>query len=317
MASDADDPEIVYHYTTMDAMINMVETGSIWATSISYLNDVSEGEHFLKLICERLPEYRQTHKLEDDSIFDGIREKSDVAFKDRSFGLGFKGRPSVASFSQEADSLPQWRSYCPNGNGVAVGFRVECLQRAFVGLKNDPNISGGPRVTFGPVKYIDSSDVQSFDNAIGTAIQAATLLAQHPAQRQGEFPPKDYFKYIIERQACFKKHPSFSNEREYRLIVDPVLGNDKWLEFRTSRSTLVPYVSVSIPREHSRYTGATTNLTPSTLYSPLAGRWQFIDRVVIGPTTNTTLSIQAFNSFFQKHSLHVQVVPSNVPYRDW
>jgi hypothetical protein len=73
----------------------------------------------------------------------------------------------VASFSQDLDSLPQWRSYCPNGNGVAVGFRVDCLKRAFVDSKGDPNVSKLPaitaKVTFRAIDYVDNSIVESLD----------------------------------------------------------------------------------------------------------------------------------------------------------
>ena len=40
------EPEVVYLYTTMDTMVKIVTSGKIWATSISYLNDSSEGEHW-------------------------------------------------------------------------------------------------------------------------------------------------------------------------------------------------------------------------------------------------------------------------------
>jgi hypothetical protein len=43
----------------------------------------------------------------------------------------------------------------------------------------------------------------------------------------------------------------------------------------------------------------------------------FIDRLVIGPTANKSLSLDAVSSFFKKKELHVEVVSSTIPYRDW
>src|ERR1035437_5700578 len=100
-------PEIVYHYTTMDAMIKIANDGSIWATSVLYLNDLSEQEFYLKLVREYLPEYRRLHP-EDGSIVCNIETPGPVDFTQR---------PFVASFSYEGDSLSQWRSYCAGGNG--------------------------------------------------------------------------------------------------------------------------------------------------------------------------------------------------------
>lgn len=313
MPPDTSEPEVVYHYTTMDTMKKMVEKPSIWATSLSFLNDVSEGEHFLKLICKRLPVYRETHQLDDPTIFDRIEEKDN---------LGFEFRPFVASFSRDDDSLPQWRAYCPNGNGVAVGFRVECLKRASVECKGEPNKSVDPYITFVPINYIDGSDVQSLDKEIDSVLEDLKVLAKfHTQKGLGDFQAADHVRYVIQRLACSKKHPSFSNEHEYRLIVDGVLGHRELLGYRPTRSTIVPYIPVSIPREHSSHTGSTESQPRSSLYSslgsPLAGRWQYIDRVVIGPSPNKDLSHQAVESLFKKHSMEVEVKPSEIPYRDW
>jgi hypothetical protein len=43
-APDAKEPEVVYHYTTMETMKKIVDSESIWATSLNYLNDASEGD---------------------------------------------------------------------------------------------------------------------------------------------------------------------------------------------------------------------------------------------------------------------------------
>ena len=47
-------PEVVYHYTSMNALLGIVD-GDIWATNIQYLNDISEYTHFLELVKGRLP----------------------------------------------------------------------------------------------------------------------------------------------------------------------------------------------------------------------------------------------------------------------
>jgi Protein of unknown function (DUF2971) len=233
--------------------------------------------------------------------------------------LPFYRRPFVASFSQEDDSLPLWRSYCPNGNGVAVGFRVDCLKRAFVEVKDGPNLSDlsrkTPRVHYEGIEYLNDSALQSLDEAIDAAVFAATALANTDPEGGGHDRNTlaDYFKFVVERLACFKKHPSFSNEREYRLLVNAVYLNCTYLEFRASRSTLVPYISVRIPRMHSSYSAPTDHRAPSAL----AGRWDFIDRVVIGPTANKDLSLDAVRSFFQRQLMNVMVVASSIPYRDW
>ena len=269
------EPEVVYHYTTMETMLKIAQGASIWATSISYLNDISEGEHFVKLIRDRIPIYRETHPLEDEDIFKAFLGRSD---------LGFENRPFVASFSQEADSLPQWRSYCSNGNGVAIGFAVDCLKRASVEPKPAAAASQAlriiPKVTFKAIEYLDASRPQSLDSEISTAVERAILMAREnlDVQRHRIEEPADYFGMMIEQLAGFKKHPSFSNEREYRLLLDGTLWNRMYLEFRPTRPTLVPYIPVHLPRE-----SRARSRTEKSFLGPYSAHWDFIDRVVIGP----------------------------------
>jgi hypothetical protein len=47
------------------------------------------------------------------------------------------------------------------------------------------------------------------------------------------------------------------------------------------------------------------------------GRWQFVDHVIVGPSPNKNLSLNAVSLFFHKLNLNVQVTASEIPYRDW
>ena len=303
-APGANEPEVVYHYTTMDTMMKIVDSASIWATSINYLNDASEGDHFRALVRRRIPYYIRDHPSEDVDLLQAFYKTPDPPVLDT-----FATRPFVASFSQDSDSLPQWRSYCPSGNGVAVGFRVDCLKRAFVKLEGESHVlelPNQPNLRYMKIDYVDSIGVEVLDKNIAVAIATARVYADGGYDR-----PEYILKTIIDSIASFKKHPSFSNEREYRLLVE-VFADRRHFEFRATRSTLVPYVPVRIPRRHSRYTDST-----EPIMSRLAGRWDFIDRVVVGPTANKNLSFDAVSAFFEKKQMQVEVVSSEIPFRDW
>jgi RNA:NAD 2'-phosphotransferase (TPT1/KptA family) len=47
-------PDVLYHYTSMEAAISIVKNTAIWATDISYLNDSSEYHKVLQAIRRRL-----------------------------------------------------------------------------------------------------------------------------------------------------------------------------------------------------------------------------------------------------------------------
>ena len=278
-------PEILYHYTTIDAMMNIAKSRKIWATSISYLNDSSEGEHLLGMIRNRLKELLQKHSL-DKSVLE-LLSYTDTEIENR---------PFIASFSTDGNSLPQWRSYCPNGNGVAIGFRVASLS-ACIQLKKTERTT----IVFTSLKKVDykpvSGELAIIDSEIAELVaQADEVLSSSEGRtipRRSE--REDNFAAVAHMAACSRKHHSFRNEHEYRLIADPVFMNTGDLQFRPARSTLVPYIEISIP---------TTDTT------------DFITEVVIGPSGNTELSLQAVRAFFKHLQLQVDVKDCRIPFRN-
>jgi len=304
MSDELTEPQVVYHYTSIETMLKIVESKSIWATSICYLNDTSEGDHFLDLVKRRVPDFRRTHTVEDESVFDG---------GDEILRNDFRARPFIASFSTESDSLPQWRSYCPNGNGVAIGFSVDCLKRSSVDLSTPQ-----AHLEFTKVEYVDGSETNSIDQAIVEAVNSATVLRTFASTQSQPDDIKSgaYFHFFLSRIASAKKHKSFSNEREYRLIFRE-MPHSGAIRFRPVRTTLVPYVPIQISPKRTGYIEPEdSHPVLSRGAAMLAGRWDFIDSVVIGPTPNKILSREALAAFFEKESMNVNVRVSEVPYRD-
>jgi hypothetical protein len=308
----------VYHYTSMQAMMSIVQNASIWATSIRYLNDYTEGEHFTRVVKQRAPAFCRSRSI-DPKIFEEMaRNQSD-----------FIWRPFVASFSREPDSLTQWRSYCPSGNGISLGFRVDCLKRASV-LQDHSTMTetfNGTFVTFDQVQYVDDLDEESLDVEIALVTERAQRLLQSWVGFPGSEPPTlaDFVRIIVANKACRRKHGSFRSESEYRLVIDGLNGYEHLLEFRPTRSTLIPFVRASIPRKMSGFEfekldegrpagGSLANLNRLLT---MTESHDFISEVWIGPTPNTQLSFEAVSAFFKKMQMSVTVHKSEVPYRDW
>jgi hypothetical protein len=159
-----------------------------------------------------------------------------------------------------------------------------------------------------------------FDSPATTALDfvkgiagATTLSQQMNVENGGSSTPADYLQAFLERRACFVKHSSFETEREYRLLVDGVFWNLHHLQFRATRSSLAPYIQVRIPRHHSDM----QEMDSSVHLSALAGRWDFVDLAVIGPTANKNLTRDAVKASFNRETLNVEVDISVVPFRDW
>ena len=43
-------PQIIYHYTDINGLLGIIDSGSIWATHVSRLNDSSEYHHGIKVV---------------------------------------------------------------------------------------------------------------------------------------------------------------------------------------------------------------------------------------------------------------------------
>jgi hypothetical protein len=292
-------PEVVYHYTSMDTLLKIVDTGTIWSTNIRYLNDILERKHYFDMIARRLPHVMAGYP----ELSNRWQEFGDSDDDERDFD----DLPFVASFSEDRDSLSQWRSYCPGGNGVCIGFRTESIIKSHLNLQDaGPHAYPFlPNVSFQRVNYLLKEHVGQIDKCIKDAISAAEWMkAATDSDNDDRFPPVDIapcLRYSFSKSASLFKHGSFASECEYRLLA---FGFGELVKYRSSRTTLVPYIPLHIPHpepsegEDYRY------------------QTSFIESVTIGPTPNKALSKGAVSGMFQGRREHVVVETSDVPFRD-
>ena len=118
----------LYHYTKQEGLLEIIRKKEIWATHTQYLNDTREYLHALEMVREEIqasiaictsPDTRALLKEMDD----------DVKGPD---GIGVRaadGNICVASFSEDRDSLSQWRAYSPATAGFAIGLTGAHLQK--------------------------------------------------------------------------------------------------------------------------------------------------------------------------------------------
>jgi hypothetical protein len=289
-------------------MMKIVDSKSIWATSVCYLNDTSEQSLFLDLVRKRIPHIK----------FATAEEREAAESFQKSCEGGFEYRPFIASFSAEGDSLPQWRSYCNEGNGVAIGFSTNCLRRA--AITTDTSVK--PLTRFDRVIYPDvSNGYPEIDKEIVERLKSATVNLE----RMKRFPVKssdinlnDLFTFLLLQHACFRKSTSFRSENEYRLVVDTFGAPFDLLRYRTTRSCMIPFLELAIPRYDEGHDKDPTDFQLFQLATlEMGAGYQFIRRVVVGPTPNMPLTVETVKAFFRTKRILVKVEPSDVSFRDW
>ena len=271
-------PKTVYHYTSLEGFIGIVNSRSVWMTEFAYLNDRREVRYGLDLLLDTV-----SHMFEGE-------DREDVRGLLSAWKLrlgGSNNRVCITSFSADDDSLSQWRAYGP----IAVGFPVHPLalhvdQGRLQPIEYDPNVQ--------------NKLVQIYVHHLVSAFEADMKAGSL------ELSPDLYHKSdrLLEL-AVFFKDPAFRSENEYRLayidypdVLSSIGIESPSRSFRAARGRIVPYVpSTDVLRsEHRDF--------------PLE-----ISEVVLGPESDELLE-QGVREFLNENGLHaVSVRRSLVPLR--
>ena len=109
-----DEGEKIYHYTTIDALINIVSRKELWVTKWDYLNDMDELKVALDACVVVLKEENIKSEVIQDvekSINEGIR------------GNGLTNSYYICSFSCDEDSQLLWSNYSKyDGINLEIDF---------------------------------------------------------------------------------------------------------------------------------------------------------------------------------------------------
>ena len=140
-------PALLYHYTDVAGLIGILNTGSLRATNLRFMNDAKELSHAWELMRQVLTEAES--KAELPAQVELVQELRRVT----SVPLG--GYPDFysVSFSADGDLLSQWRGYGSDGGGYAIGFDSARLEAP-------PDQSSRPRRRLNRVIYNEESQLR-------------------------------------------------------------------------------------------------------------------------------------------------------------
>lgn len=219
-------PDVLYHYTDLNAAQNILTKKQVWATDYRYLNDSNEliraREHFFQKVAPL---------IEDNQ---GARFSS-YLLDDLNIENAFY---CIASFSQSKEILSQWRGYANDGKGVAIGLRKSMLENENVhSLKctyNNPSeevdrIIDENSHKFKELEYLHQ---KLFDNKFS----AENVIFQDKIQE---------IKRLFISELLRIKHPAFAEEQEIRMVVYKKATE---IKTRTSgdNSLIIPYTPIDL-----------------------------------------------------------------------
>jgi Protein of unknown function (DUF2971) len=294
-------PKTLYHYTSMHGLLGIVNSGRIWASHIRYLNDRTEQDHLWSLIRERVVTRLANNRDANASAnLTHLLSQIDNRLNNDTF---------VASFSAEGDLLSQWLSYCPYGNGFAIGFGLSALltnnQSHWKRPEEATTTQGEPTWEHpGIFRVFYSSDNLPFlDTMLDIYCGSSPIAAQFLDSFDPTDPFSQTFKALFNTAAMawgiftflepFVKHQSFAAEKECRLALK---SKPEQIVFRSGRSMLIPFVEYPLDR----------------------GEGYFVEKVVVGPCPDPALSRKSIEMLFRaKGHSTVEVVNSEPAYRGW
>lgn len=273
MISKSDHPKEVFHYTDILGCQGILESGTLFASSISFLNDRKELRFADKYITRLLKPYlekvaldmRKVGILSDDFDLGYTASREAERFMRIIHDTARSVSPIfILSFCRadakdaEDGLLSQWRGYGASG-GIALCFDREGLEAI---VSAERKRFSYIKTTFCDVVYGENDDEfvnlkQHFERislVAPTLMESLAHRAGHPRyEYKGEKidTRETYLPYVA--TAPRLKHPGFSEEREYRIImcVDRSESRrkskkkEKPISFRGRDNYLLPYIALS------------------------------------------------------------------------
>lgn len=269
--------EKLYHYTTWDGLLGILQTKTLWATHYKFLNDYSEIVLFRdKLISLILPYVREEYEKsikqsphieqkinQEGGLGQVIQHDTEVfvdaqyrATGDEIYILSFCGQHKNPHINSNG-LLSQWRGY-GTGGGFALVFNTQKLEEMmeieakrfeYAGHLSDLIYSDDENM----FKEELSEDISIIADVVKQLCNYTKLTEKKKVDALKGY---DSFVNCITRY----KHHSFSEENEVRVVVLPtvldqeileiastdgvILKPEKERKFRSKNGQLVPYIEL-------------------------------------------------------------------------
>jgi hypothetical protein len=298
----------LWHYTTGESLLNIIESGKLFATQVSCLNDSTEIRYGSKLLRDSLLSVRTTKQLplEESHLLErlikGLVDEPDTP----------SHAPSpwfVTCFSERRDDLSQWRAYSGGENGYAIGF----LAGGFFNRQNSLVVR---------VNYHENTHKQVAANVAETTfrffregLDSGRMFTAMPIAPIGGYTPEkerelkakawaDEFlpewEQWVSRLAPMMKDPSFHDEHEYRIVHQLQVSELPELRYRQKQSLMSRHLPMIYP-----VAGAATE-----------SRRLPVHEILVGPSRHKEISAVSVKTFMgQKGYAHVPVSVSKIPFQ--
>jgi hypothetical protein len=267
-------PEMLFHYTNLEGAHGILTSKQIWLTKIQHLNDAAELRYALELFRARVQDWSgDLPRAARDFLLETARQLDSF----------LNANICLASFCTEGDLLSQWRAYSAAANGVSLAFAGGFLRQ----LSQHEN--------FHIWKCLYRRDQH---NQVIEDLIALLLDLYHDG---GESRARDelmrHFSIVFLQVAPVLKHPSFHEEKEWRIISAPVPAGAADYHVLLAGSRLRPTYQLRFPLAED-------------------GTCRVLVGACTGPSADTALMLDALSLLAGLHGhADLRVQPSRIPFR--
>ena len=285
-------PDTLRHYTHGSTLVKIIESGTLWATQVSCLNDQTEHRYSITLLRDSVSDLRTARGpavVEREGYF--FDKMNEALSGDTTSSVGM----FVTCFSALSDDLSQWRAYGGGEGGYAIGFDADWL--GTIGAQRGDILA--------PVRY-DEKRNREFAGSVANVMFDIFLHAPQTTTpgKDRDAWMADYLTYWSDQltpYAVLIKHPSFQTEAEWRCIRILRPEDALLLEFQQRQSMM----SRHLPRKFPPPEHPDAKLLP-------------ISQIIVGPCRHREVSRISIGDLLLKASYpddRIMVTVSAVPFQ--
>jgi hypothetical protein len=225
-------PDQLYHYTTVDGLLGIVQTRCLLATNVRFMSDFSELDYaiaktrgmLVELIPDSAPEYEVQFR---NQLHQSIGELGNYQV------YGF-------CFSEKQNELAMWREYGAKGSGYSIGFDPLILQEQVTDYLSRQSEGILPMLT--KVQYDPKEQEEQLHMYLDIAVTAMRTKKLSPEVIQSL---NAWVGGYLTTYMAGLKSRDFGVESEWRLAVIDIDGNHNLIKMRSANGYLTPYLPIS------------------------------------------------------------------------
>lgn len=248
---------LLYHYTSIKGIKNILKTKTLWFSEYLYLNDSSEGEYVYSLLKEVLEKYKKSDPVFSkfkDEVISFIIEKQRGTFVDfRNGNYKYESRTTmtkffICSFSSKKDCLPMWNYYSKSDKHFGYNLQFD-LVNFKSNLKDYISNDLANKATFRIYKVLYKKSKQ-----IALLKTAIDFFYNKWIEGYHEYV-LNYFGQYLYSLRFFMKHEAFEAEKEIRFVIqmDEECFNEKCInkiiKYRQNDDYNIAYLEIPFEKE--------------------------------------------------------------------